>query len=476
MRLYISKADRHRKARDFLPSYNDALFLCDILGGVVVGYISGLIYIRYAHPGLPVHSIIGPLSREVMLGSVIAALVLREPRLAIGRELFAPRRLLACMLWRAVATMAILLTIGLATRGLQDMARLWLFGWCALLLLFMCISRVGIVAYLHHLAMGGALREAVAVIGAPDVAGRLAERLAEDAAIVKVIDDLDDGKFGTEPSDAMGELLEMARMGAVDTVVVVIDPARADHAQPIVQHFKSVPVQVTLCSAVHAQAISRRDVRLLSKIPMAVVADRPLRRWDLLGKGIMDKVGGLLLLTLAMPLMAALALAVACDSPGPVIFRQRRSGWSGRLFTIYKFRTMWHAQTPSARQTSRNDPRCTRVGALLRRTSLDELPQLWNVVRGDMSLVGPRPHADMLHAAECAACSVVAEYAQRQRVKPGLTGWAQINGARGAASTVEMLRQRITYDLYYIDNWSIWFDVLIIVRTPWIMIRGENAF
>jgi putative colanic acid biosynthesis UDP-glucose lipid carrier transferase len=128
------------------------------------------------------------------------------------------------------------------------------------------------------------------------------------------------------------------------------------------------------------------------------------------------------------------------------------------------------------RQTTRNDPRCTRVGSILRRTSLDELPQLWNVMRGDMSLVGPRPHADMLHTAESAACSVVAEYAQRQRVKPGLTGWAQINGARGAATTTEMLRRRVTYDLYYIDNWSIWFDVTIIIRTPWIMLRGNNAY
>jgi exopolysaccharide biosynthesis polyprenyl glycosylphosphotransferase len=340
-----------------------------------------------------------------------------------------------------------------------------------------CFSRVGIVAYLHHLAMGGALREAVAVIGAPDVAGRLAARLAEDAAVVRVIDDFDDGKFGTETSDALSELLEMARTGAVDTVVVVIDPAFASKAQPIVQHFKSVPIQVTICTDVDTPAITRRELRVLSRIPMAVVADRPLKRWDLLAKGIVDKGVGLILLALAVPLMAALALAVACDSPGPIIFRQRRSGWGGQLFTIYKFRTMRHAQSQCApRQTSRNDPRCTRVGALLRRTSLDELPQLWNVMRGDMSLVGPRPHADTLHATECAACTVVAEYAQRQRVKPGLTGWAQINGARGAAPTVEMLRRRITYDLYYIDNWSIWFDVSIMIQTPWVMIRGENAF
>jgi len=212
-------------------------------------------------------------------------------------------------------------------------------------------------------------------------------------------------------------------------------------------------------------------------VPISVVADRPLGRWDLVAKWLMDKVGAVVLLIIASPIMLVAAIAVACDSPGPILFRQRRSGWSGRLFTINKFRTMRHESSPyERRQTIRNDQRLTRTGTLLRRSSFDELPQLWNVLRGDMSLVGPRPHADILHASERAGCTIVAEYAQRQRMKPGLTGWAQIHGARGGVHTAESLRRRIAYDLYYIDHWSIGLDLLILARTPWALLRGDNAY
>ncbi len=466
-----------RKAPDFLPAYNDALLLCDVLGGMLLGYVSGRCYMRFGHPGLSIHAIIGPMLREVMLGSIIAALILREPRLAIDGELLTPRRLFAAMMLRAAVGFSILLTIGLTTRGFGDMARLWLLGWCAAYFLFACISRTVLVTYLHRLALNGAFREAVAVVGAPDVAGRLAVRLAEGAAIVRVFDDAHEFDGGEQLSSSMAELLEMARAGEVDTVVVALSAADELNAQPILQHLRSVPIQVTICSNIDAPPPTRRRLRLLSSVPMSVVADRPLKHWDLITKAAIDKVGAIILLILIAPVMLFVALAVACDSPGPVIFRQRRSGWGGRVFTIYKFRTMRHeAHAVAGSQTVRNDPRCTRVGAFLRRNSIDEIPQLWNVLRGEMSLIGPRPHADLLHATERAGCTVVAEYAQRHRVKPGLTGWAQIHGSRGAIPTPEALRRRIAYDLYYIDNWSLWLDLVILIRTPWVLLKGENAY
>jgi putative colanic acid biosynthesis UDP-glucose lipid carrier transferase len=210
---------------------------------------------------------------------------------------------------------------------------------------------------------------------------------------------------------------------------------------------------------------------------MDVVADRPLRRRDLLTKSIIDKVAAGLLLVLLSPLLLAIAIAIAWDSPGPVIFCQRRSGWGGASFTIFKFRTMRHEPHMAPMfQTARNDPRCTRVGHFLRRTSLDELPQLWNVLRGDMSLVGPRPHAELLHENSRIACTIVANYAQRHRVKPGLTGWAQINGSRGAIRTTDALRRRVAYDLYYIEHWSVWLDLKIVAATPLAILTGENAY
>jgi putative colanic acid biosynthesis UDP-glucose lipid carrier transferase len=218
-------------------------------------------------------------------------------------------------------------------------------------------------------------------------------------------------------------------------------------------------------------------LRVLGGVPLAVVSDRPVKRWGRLFKAILDIFGACVLLILMAPFLAAALIAVACESPGPVIYRQVRSGWAGRQFTIYKIRTMWHAPgTQPGRQTERNDARCTRVGAFLRRTSLDELPQLWNVLKGDMSLVGPRPHAEALHSRERAGCAVVAEYAQRNRVKPGITGWAQVHGLRGAIESSEQLRTRIEFDLYYIDHWSIWLDLAILARTPGAILFAENAF
>jgi Undecaprenyl-phosphate glucose phosphotransferase len=461
-----------RKMPGFLSASSDILLLCDVCGGLTLGYLSSRLL-----GAIGAFDAANPVLREALLGSVLAALVLREPRLAVDMELFAPARLLSAMTWRAVAAMSILAIVGLATRGFADAARLWLLVWCALFFTYACLSRRLLVAHLHRLAMRGALREAVAVVGAPDVAAQLASRLAEQAAVVRVIDPVRDTEIGAEPSAVLRDLLELARSGAVDTVVVALGAAGTASVAPIVEHLKSLPVQVTLYADGAGLIGSSRKMRLLSSVPISVVADRPLDRWDLFAKWLMDKAGAVLLLLLFSPIMLAAALAVACDSPGPILFRQPRSGWSGRLFTINKFRTMRHEPSPHVhRQTIRNDQRLTRIGALLRRSSFDELPQLWNVLCGDMSLVGPRPHADVLHARERAGCTIVAEYAQRQRMKPGLTGWAQIHGARGGAHTAEALRSRIAYDLYYIDHWSIGLDLLILARTPWALLRGDNAY
>ncbi|MGH8453061.1 MAG: exopolysaccharide biosynthesis polyprenyl glycosylphosphotransferase, partial [Nevskiales bacterium] len=159
-----------------------------------------------------------------------------------------------------------------------------------------------------------------------------------------------------------------------------------------------------------------------------------------------------------------ISLAIKLDSPGPVIFRQKRHGWNGEEITVLKFRTMMlHNEVPGqVTQAHRHDSRITRIGRLLRRTSLDELPQFFNVLMGTMSVVGPRPHA-IEHNAHYQ--QLVSGYILRHKVKPGITGWAQVNGFRGETGTVEMMRQRIEFDLYYIEHWSIWFDLAIVALT-----------
>jgi Undecaprenyl-phosphate glucose phosphotransferase len=200
----------------------------------------------------------------------------------------------------------------------------------------------------------------------------------------------------------------------------------------------------------------------------------PLSRMELGVKRGFD----LLLATLGsivfLPMLIMAAIGIKLESAGPLIFKQRRRGFNGREFTIYKLRTMTVLEDgPHIRQAERNDRRVTRVGSVLRRTSIDELPQLLNVLMGDMSLVGPRPHA-VAHDDQYLMC--IANYAFRNHVKPGLTGWAQVNGLRGETAQIELMKRRVEHDVWYINNWSLWFDLLIVVRTCFVTVWGKNAY
>ncbi len=195
-------------------------------------------------------------------------------------------------------------------------------------------------------------------------------------------------------------------------------------------------------------------------------------------KLVEDKLLSLLMILVLSPVLALIALAVRLDSPGPILFRQTRIGLGGRPFTCLKFRSMrWERPSQDGiRQTRRDDDRITRVGRYLRKTSLDELPQLFNVLRGDMSLVGPRPHAPTMRTEGRLCEELIADYHLRHLVKPGITGLAQVKGYRGATETVDQLRRRIEHDLHYVQNWSIPMDLMILVMTPVTVLTGENAF
>lgn len=231
---------------------------------------------------------------------------------------------------------------------------------------------------------------------------------------------------------------------------------------------------------------------LLPDLPMAAIPDtdtgfrgiralrvqsRPMSEFGKLGKRMLDLLGGSLLLAATAPIFGAAALAIKLESRGPCFFKQRRHGYNDHLVTVYKFRTMYHeASDPKAvRATQRDDPRVTRVGRILRRTSLDELPQLINVLQGRMSLVGPRPHAPESKAGDWYFRDAVNRYPCRHRVKPGLTGAAQVSGWRGPTETLDKLEQRVSYDLWYIHNWSLLLDIKILLKTPFALV-GANTF
>ena len=207
-------------------------------------------------------------------------------------------------------------------------------------------------------------------------------------------------------------------------------------------------------------------IATMCNVPVTIHTRRPLSDWQRLQKAIFDRLISLLLLVVLSPVLVMIALLIKLDSPGPVLFVQNRVGRSNTLFRCYKFRTMYLAATDlhADRQTSRDDPRVTRTGKWLRKTSLDELPQLLNVLQGDMSLVGPRPHA-LNTKAEGRRFLELPGYALRHRAKPGITGWSQVNGWRGETTTSYQLEQRVLHDMFYVENWSLGFDIYILTLT-----------
>jgi Undecaprenyl-phosphate glucose phosphotransferase len=240
----------------------------------------------------------------------------------------------------------------------------------------------------------------------------------------------------------------------------------------------TTPVRICLAPDLIGFEFPKRSYTQVADVPTLLLFDRPISGWSYVFKAVEDYVLALLALIFFAPLLLLVALAIKLESPGPVFFKQQRMGFNNKLFEIWKFRTMCTdlADPDCEVQTTRNDSRVTRVGRFLRRSSLDEFAQLFNVLRGDMSLVGPRPHALETKAEGCLFAEVVDHYVARHKVKPGITGWAQVNGWRGETRTIEDIEKRVEYDLYYIENWSVWFDLVIILKTFVVVFSTKNAY
>ncbi len=282
-------------------------------------------------------------------------------------------------------------------------------------------------------------------------------------------------RFSLHPRFGLSaRVIEHIRGSDIEQIVVQADPNRWLELRALVAELRVLPLPVILVPVGAVSEIFRRPTSDLGGAVCVELQRAPLTLFDRASKRFVDVVGAGLTLLVLSPLLATVALAIKLDSPGPVLFRQQRCGFNGRRFAIRKFRTMRVQEDgASVVQAKRDDYRVTRIGKWLRRTSVDELPQLLNVLDGSMSLVGPRPHA-MIHDGEFD--KGVRNYAFRRRVKPGLTGWAQIHGYRGPTPTSACVERRVEHDLWYIDNWSLRLDLAILLRTPIEVLRGRNAY
>jgi Undecaprenyl-phosphate glucose phosphotransferase len=319
----------------------------------------------------------------------------------------------------------------------------------------------------------GRLTPNIIIVGATPNAERLIARAIEsrEIAVLGIFDD----RLDRAPDEILGvpvlgdtdALMGHRIMPFVDRVVITVSSMAQVRVNALAAKLGALPNDVTLMVDVGAEDGQSTTMSRLLDAPLAQMSGVRRDERRAFAKRCQDLVVGAAALVLAAPILAAIALAIRLDSPGPILFRQRRHGFNNEDIVVWKFRSMHHAMRDetASRQIQREDDRVTRVGRFIRNTSLDELPQLFNVLRGEMSLVGPRPHAPGTKTGDVESARLVAEYAHRHRMKPGMTGWAAINGSRGAMETPDQVRRRVALDIEYIERQSFWLDLYIMVMT-----------
>ena len=358
--------------------------------------------------------------------------------------------------------------------------------WAALSVNMLGLIRVATARVIASLTEAGRLLRRTVIVGGGKDGDDVINVLDGHGSHLQILGVFDDRSSKrcrvTDPSIArlgtFEDLAAFCQSEGVELLIVTVPLRAEERLLQILQRLFALQVDVRVSALGSKLRLNSSAYHYIGKVPMLAVMDKPLGDWDRVLKSIEDRVLGTLLLVALSPVLLLVALAVRLDSKGPVLFKQKRYGFDSQLVEIYKFRSM-HVESQDAtanKLVTRNDPRVTRVGRFIRRASLDELPQLFNVLLGDMSLVGPRPHATQAKAGGDLYQDVVQGYFTRHRVKPGVTGWAQINGWRGETDTSDKIKQRVEHDLHYIDNWSVLFDLYILAMTPVSLISTKNAY
>jgi Undecaprenyl-phosphate glucose phosphotransferase len=370
-----------------------------------------------------------------------------------------------------------------------EISRLWLSAFFFVGLTALIAERLFLRTLVRGWARQGRLDRRTIIVGSDENGEKLVEALKNqddsDIDILGVFDDRNDDRAldtcaGSPKLGKVDDIVEFARRTRIDLVLFALPISAETRILEMLKKLWVLPVDIRLSAHTNKLRFRPRSYSYLGDVPTLDVFEAPITDWDLVMKWLFDHVVGAIVLLLASPVMALVALAIKLDSPGPVLFRQKRFGFNNERIDVFKFRSLYHhhADPLASRVVTRNDSRVTRVGRFIRKTSLDELPQLFNVVfKSNLSLVGPRPHAVQSKLQTRLFDEAVDGYFARHRVKPGITGWAQINGWRGEVDSEEKIQKRVEFDLSYIENWSVLFDLLILLKTPLALLtRNENAY
>ncbi len=378
-------------------------------------------------------------------------------------------------------------TVVFISKYADAFSRVWLGLWYLSAMIVLAIERGILAGFIRNWNDQGRLQRNAVIVGGGKSGQELIQALAasrtSDIRISGIFDDRSDDRSpgiiaGIPKLGNINELVEFARKVRVDLLIVTFPVSAESRLLDVLKKLWVLPVDIRLSAHTYKLRFRPRAYSYIGNVPFLDVFDKPLTDWSYILKRLEDQIISLVAIVFTLPVMAMVAIAIKIDSRGPIVFKQNRYGFNNELIEVYKFRSMYTDQSDAKadKLVTKDDPRVTKVGRFIRKTSLDELPQLFNSLKGELSLVGPRPHAVSAKAADKLYTDVVDGYFARHRVRPGITGWAQINGWRGETDTAEKIERRVEHDLYYIENWSILLDLYILAMTPISLLNTKNAY
>ncbi|MEZ5917343.1 MAG: undecaprenyl-phosphate glucose phosphotransferase [Parvularculaceae bacterium] len=457
--------------------YGDLIHITDF---VLVTLAAVLVAFVYHHYVLDIDFDLQRFLAAGIVGATGLTTLLRRDGYYEFEALLSSSRSMRAVITRWALVVLALIAFGYALKVSEHFSRFWLFIWTIAVAFALVSSRVVAAMVLRRaIHDGGVFSRRVAIVGATRTAQQFAEHASNPDKAISIV-----GVFSTgfeEGGGAGGEIAgdvraleEAARAGEIDDVVIALSHLSPDTMTRLVNRLSALPVTLAIAPNAHWLDHTGGEIVRIGGAPLLTLYRRPLEGWGSVLKKLEDYVIGVPAFLIASPLMLVIAIALKLEGGGPILFTQQRHGFNHQVFKIYKFRTMTVQEDgDTIVQAKEGDKRVTRLGAFLRHYSLDELPQIFNVLRGEMSLVGPRPHA-LAHNHQYAM--TIENYSGRHKVKPGMTGWAQVNGYRGETSENELMAERVRFDLEYIDNWSLWFDFKIIALTFAAVVFPKNAY
>ncbi len=453
--------------------------LIDILIALSSGFLIFWFYVANAPDKAPLYLTVIALYSLVMVQSFYMVGLYRFSRI------LAPLRQIGNIIGICTTLTLILTATVFALKISAEFSRVWAFGWLIVNIGGIIFARFALHRVIRRLSEQGRIGRKIVIYGGSKQGNQLIQHIDSlHEPWNRIVGIFDDRTDRVEPElsgyPLIGnaeELVAWCQTNQADEVLIALPWSAQERILAILKLLAALPVNVRLSPEFIGVDLLHRRTTNQFRVPMLSVLEKPVSGWGAISKAILDFAVATMMLILTAPLLLAVMAAIKLDSPGPVFFRQKRYGFNNQLIEVYKFRSMYADKTDHDAEmiTRKNDPRVTRVGAFIRRFSIDELPQIFNVLVGDMSVVGPRPHAIRAKAGDVLYEDVIDQYAVRHKVKPGITGWAQVNGWRGDTHDEASLIGRLEHDLYYIDNWSVLFDLSIILRTIVVVLHGENS-